>query len=460
MNRRRFLHTTLAAAGGAFSPQATAQSTGSKPNLLYILVDQMSGLALPGIDPHAQMPNTHRLMNSGVVFTHAYTGGMTCGPSRASLDTGLFTQTHGVGGGFRLPPDIPSLPNTLMQSGYTISHPDGYSLEGEREQHEKWLAGLGYPQPLSSLNGSEALARYLDLPLKWKCGRAGVAPEHGFDVFCAQRAIRFLEVNQDRPFACFLQLRGPHDPYMTPRPWDTLVDPDSLELPPFRAGEFANKPRRQRESFESQGAAKMTDAQLRRILALYYGMAAYSDFAIGQVLNRLEELELASNTVVALVADHGDTMGRHRFMSKDFAFYEPAMRIPMIFRVPGRPAGVNANPVSAIDVFPTLCDLMRLPPAPGGIPGESLVKRWEGKESNPDRPIFAGQGTPGKNRAVMMRTPQYKLTRFDDGGGELYDLANDPNELNNIIDRPEIAPVKADLQRRLEAWERRYPHRV
>jgi arylsulfatase A-like enzyme len=460
MNRRRFLQTTLAVPYSAISPQAVAQSRSAQPNLLYILVDQLSGLALPGIDPNAQMPNTRRLMDSGVVFTHAYTGGMTCGPSRASLDTGLYTQTHGVGGGFRLSPDTPSLPNTLMRSGYTISHPDGYSLEGERALHEKWLVDLGYPQPLSSLNGSDALASYLDLPLKWKCGRAGVAPEHGFDVFCAQRAIRFLEVNRSRPFACFLQLRGPHDPYMTPRPWDTLLDPDSLKLPPFRAGEFANKPRRQQESFESQGAAKMTDAQLRRILALYYVMAAYSDYAIGQVLKRVEELGLTKNTVVALVADHGDTMGRHRFMSKDFAFYEPAMRIPMIFRAPGRPAGINRDPASGIDVFPTLCDLIGLPPAPTGIPGQSLVKRWEGREKNPDRPIFAAQGTPGKNRAVMLRTPRYKLTRFDDGGGELYDLTRDPDELNNVIDRPEMAPVRADLQRQLEAWERQYPHRV
>ena len=174
MNRRQFLQSALAATSGAISAQAWAQSARSKPNLLYILVDQLSGLALPGIDPNAHMPNTRRLMDSGVVFTHAYTGGMTCGPSRASLDTGLYTQTHGVGGGFRLSADTPSLPNTLMRSGYTISHPDGYSLEGERALHEKWLVELGYPQPLSSLNGSDALASYLDLPLKWKCGRAGV----------------------------------------------------------------------------------------------------------------------------------------------------------------------------------------------------------------------------------------------------------------------------------------------
>ena len=353
-----------------------------------------------------------------------------------------------------------SLPGRLASAGYVSSHPDGYSLEAERAKHEKWLAALGYAQPLSSLNGVESMARYLDLPLKWKCGRAGVAPEHGFDAYCAQRAIRFLETNRNRPFACFLQLRGPHDPYMVPRPFDTLVDPATLAVPPWKPGEMRNKPKRQRETFETQGASKMTDAQIRQILAIYYGMAAYSDHAVGQVLARLEELHLADNTVVALVADHGDTMGRHRFMSKDFAFYEPAVRVPMIFRAPDRKAGaVNADPVSGIDVFPTLCDLMSLP-KPENIPGQSLVGRWDGRDSDPNRTIFAGQGTPGKNRAVMMRTPRYKLTRFDDGGGELYDLDRDPDEFDNRLDAPEDSSLSEALTRQLNEWERRYPHRV
>jgi uncharacterized sulfatase len=438
---------------------AAQQPAAGRMNLLYILVDQLSGLALPGIDPHARMPNVAGLMKSGVTFTHAYTAAMTCGPARASLDTGLYTQTHGIGGGFRTLPDVPSLPPTLASCGYVSSHPDGYNLEAERAEHEKWLLSLGYQQPLSSLNGVESMARYLDLPLKWKCGRAGVAPEHGFDVYCAQRAIRFLETNRNRPFACFLQLRGPHDPYMTPRPFDTLIDPASLTVPPYGQDEFAKKPLRQRQSFETQGAARMTDAQIRQILALYYGMAAYSDHAIGLVMNRLKELQLESRTVVILVSDHGDTMGRHRFMSKDFAFYEPAMRTPMILRAPGRRAGMQiADPVSGIDVFPTLCDLLDLPKA-GKIPGQSLSGRWDGKDHDPDRPIFSAQGVPGKNRAVMLRTAKFKFTRYDDGGGELYDLERDPDELENRLDDPQYAVRLRQLQDLVVQWERRYSHR-
>jgi arylsulfatase A-like enzyme len=457
INRRQFVG---AACGAVLAGRSSGMQRERKPNLLYILVDQLSGLALPGLDPYAHMPNTQRLMQSGIQFSHAYTAGMTCGPARASLDTGLYTQTHGVGGGFRLSPETASLPGLLAHNAYTLSHPDGYNLEAERAEHEKWLADLGYGQPLSSINGTEAMAQYLDLPLKWKCGRSGVAPEHGFEAYCEQRAIRFLETNQHRPFACFLQLRGPHDPYMVPRPFDTLVDPATLALPPYRRGEFANKPKRQRDAFESQGASKMSDAQLRRILAVYYGMAAYSDQCIGHVLHRLQELGLEDNTVVALVSDHGDTMGRHRFMSKDFAFYEPAVRIPMVFRAPEHKRGVvNADPVSGIDVFPTLCDLLGLP-KPAAIPGQSLVNRWEERESQPNRPIFAAQGVPGRNRAVMLRTPQYKYTHYDDGGSELYDLGSDPDELDNKVETAGYGQVVTHLQKQVGEWERQYPHRV
>jgi choline-sulfatase len=246
---------------------------------------------------------------------------------------------------------------------------------------------------------------------------------------------------------------------MVPRPFDTLVDPAKLALPPYRASEFANKPNRQRTSFETQGASKMTDAQIRQVLAVYYGMCAYSDVAVGRVLKRLDELELSGNTVVALVADHGDTMGRHRMMSKDYAFYEPAVRIPMIFRAPGRRGGVvHSDPVSGIDVFPTLCDLLSLP-QPSGIAGRSLAGRWEGGPGEPARPIFAAQGIPGKNRAVMLRTPRFKFARYDDGGSELYDLTRDPDELDNRVDDREYAGPLAELQAQLALWERQYPHR-
>src|SRR6516165_164763 len=115
MTRRKF----LAAAAAQVSPAP------SRLNLLYILVDQLSGLALPLHDSNARMPNCARLAESGVTFSHAYTGAMTCGPSRACLDTGLYTQAHSVGGGYRPPATLETLPKSLVRHGYVSSHPDG-----------------------------------------------------------------------------------------------------------------------------------------------------------------------------------------------------------------------------------------------------------------------------------------------------------------------------------------------
>jgi arylsulfatase A-like enzyme len=116
---------------------------------------------------------------------------------------------------------------------------------------------------------------------------------------------------------------------------------------------------------------------------------------------------------------------------------------------------VTADPVSGIDVFPTLCDLLDLP-KPAGMHGQSLTGRWEGKERDPERTIFAAQGAPGKNRAAMLRTPRYKFTRYDDGGTELYDLAQDPNELDNRVDRAEYADTARRMKNQLDDWEQKY----
>ena len=100
---RRDVVTGSVVMASAGRPMLAQQSPARKTNLLYILVDQLSGLALPSVDSNARMPNTLNLTKSGIHFSHAYTAAMTCGPSRASLDTGLYTSTHGVGGGFTLP---------------------------------------------------------------------------------------------------------------------------------------------------------------------------------------------------------------------------------------------------------------------------------------------------------------------------------------------------------------------
>jgi arylsulfatase A-like enzyme len=136
------------------------------------------------------------------------------------------------------------------------------------------------------------------------------------------------------------------------------------------------------------------------------------------------------------------------------------MRIPRVFRAPGERRRVItiADPVSGIDLFPTLLSLLRLPEVTA-LHGRSLVPYWEGRQSDPDRPIYAGQGYEGRDRMVMLRTPRFKLTRYDDGGNELHDLQSDPGELTNVYEDSRYKTSLNELSRQLDQWDRSYPHR-
>jgi arylsulfatase A-like enzyme len=454
MRRREF----LTAPAGML---AASQAQSAPYNLLYILADQHSGLATKGNgDPVVQAPTLERLAGQGIEFTNACSAGMTCGPSRASLNTGLHHQTHGVRAGSPLPEEIPSLQKSLLQHGYTLSerfHGDGNPLQS----HLEWLKHLGYENVETNYVGSSDLARVLPLPLKWKIGVAGLAPEHSFDGFIAERAISFLERNRNQRFACFVQFRGPHDPYLTPRPYANLFDPRALPKPHFREGEFESKPPRQKASWQSQGAHRLSDEQIQAVRAIYYGMVAHTDHHAGRVLRRLEDLGLADNTVVVYLSDHGDTMGHHRIFSKDYAFYEPTVRTPLLFRTPDpamKRGTKSAAPASGVDVLPTLLELLHLPTIEK-IHGRSLVPAWRGSEIDRERQIFCGQGFEGYNRTVMLRQGQWKLTRYDEGGWELYDREADPHETYNRVGEAKYAAVQNRLQAQLRQWDGDLPHR-
>jgi choline-sulfatase len=424
--------------------------------LVFIIVDQHSGVALGCAGhPLVRTPRLDALAKQGTLFTHAYTAGVTCAPSRASMDTSLRVQRHGVReNGVPLGNEYPTLWTILEKNGYTLSG----QQRGPTAQYLEWVSRLGYKDVASPIIGSKEKAQIIPTPYRYAVGRAGLSPEHTLDAWTVQRAMRFLDENKDRRFCLTVQLHGPHDPWVAPPPYDTMYRPSDLPLPPYRAGEYEFKPARQKRIWRETGADRLTDEQIRIILAHYYGLVTYSDMLVGKVLDQLAALGLNENTVVIYTADHGDMMGGHRMFTKGFAFYEPAIRIPLIIRAPsGGPPGRKVHgAVSNIDFLPTTLELLGLPPA-RGIEGRSLVPFWHGAAKG-RAAVFGGEGFEGDDRLVMIRTTQWKLTRYDEGGGELYDLERDPNELDNLIANPKYAAVVRRLTRQLEHWDTEYPH--
>jgi len=453
--RREFL--TGAAVAAAW-PAARGLALGGRGpfNLVFIIVDQHSGVVLGCAGhPIVRTPRLDSLARQGAVFTHTYTAGVTCAPSRASMDTSVRVQRHGVReNGVPLGAEFPTL--------WTILEKNGYALFGQQRgrtaQYLEWLGGLGYKDVTSPIIGSKEKAQIIPTPYRYAVGRAGLSPEHTLDAWTVQNATRFLDENKDRRFCLTVQLHGPHDPWVAPAPYDTLYRPSDVPLPPYRAGEYDSKPAMQKRIWRETGADRFTDEHIRTILAHYYGLVTYSDMLVGRVLDKLAALGLDDRTVVIYTADHGDMMGGHRMFTKGFAFYEPAIRIPLIIRDPnGAPRGWKVEgAVSNIDFLPTTLELLGLPPA-RGVEGCSLLPLWRGAGKGRDA-VFCGEGFEGDDRLVMIRTAQWKLTRYDEGGGELYDLERDPNELENVIADEKHAAVVRQLTRRLEHWDAEYPH--
>jgi choline-sulfatase len=462
LSRREFLKSSALTAVACGSPGLAAFTTeaAAPRNLVFIIADQHSGLAL-GCNGHpiVRTPRLDALAGQGVLFTHAYTAGTTCVPSRSSIDTGLHVHTHGARSNeVPLREECLTISKILDRHGYKQSDAPGQGLH-RRESYLQWLNGMGYTDVVTPIIGSASRAKIIPTPYRYKIGRAGLALDHSQDAFAIRNAVRFLEENQERRFCLWVRLFGSHDPWVVPEPYDTMYRPSDLRLPPYRNGEYDSKPAQQRRTWVETGAAELSDDDIRVILAHYLGMVSYTDMLIGRLLDRLSELQLDSNTTVIYMADHGDIMGCHRIFTKGFAFYEPAMRVPLIIRVSGgMPGGKRIDAVvSGIDLLPTMLELLNLPPE-RSLQGSSLVPLWQGVTQSVHDQVFAGQGFEGYDRLVMMRTPEWKLTRYDEGGGELYDLRKDPHELANLYEETKYASIRGKLTERMESWDRAWPH--
>ncbi|MCX6626879.1 MAG: sulfatase-like hydrolase/transferase [Candidatus Solibacter sp.] len=267
---------------------AAAVPDSGQRNLLFIIADQHSGLALGANgDPFVRTPRLDALSRQGVLFTHAYCTGTTCAPSRASIQTGLHVPAHGVReNGVPMPDGRATIFDILGRHGYKVNDVPRNSLY-RTEPHLKWLADLGYADVASPIIGSRGKARLVPTPYRYAVGRAGLDLEHSQDAFTIRNTARFLEENRDNRFCAWVHLFGAHDPWVVPAPYDNMYKPADLPLPPFRAGEYASKPAQQGRTWEETGASRLSDDQIRLILAHYYGMVSFTDMLVGRLLDRL-----------------------------------------------------------------------------------------------------------------------------------------------------------------------------
>lgn len=474
-----------------------------QPNILCFVTDQLRAdhLGCYG-NPQVRTPNIDRIAREGILFTESYVANPVCMPNRASLFTGRFPKAHGVReNGIALDPDETVLPELLREAGYqTVSigkihlAPFGARRNSVRyewelyESKEYWddenrdlplpfygfeevclVDGHGpyvfghykrwldahYPGEYEKLSMSRALEPPTGARECWK---ASIPPELHYNTFIGNRAIEWLRERRtpNRPFFMWCSFPDPHHPYSPPRPYCDLYDPKEIDFHPARReGELDKLPDYFRMSYEGAlvtgglrgDLRKVTDEHYREIVALTYGMITMVDHEIGRILEELERLSLLENTIVVFISDHGDLMGDHWLINKGPYLYKGLVRVPTIWRVPGMQSGRTSDAfISSVDLCPTLLDLLGLP-IPESVQGCSYKPLLSGQSNNMRESIYIefDESYIG-DRLRSIRTKEWALTahagRKD---GLLFDLRNDPLELNNLWDDPAYQGIKSEL---------------
>jgi choline-sulfatase len=272
------------------------------------------------------------------------------------------------------------------------------------------------------------------------------------DTGVTNHSLEFLEQFKDKKFFLISSFRKPHFPFTIHQQYYDLYK-DTADLPPTVTQQMLDDlPPSSQNERAKYGFANLTDEQIKNARAHYYGMTTYIDDQVQALLDKLDDLGIRENTIIIYTSDHGDMLGEHGLWYKN-CFYEASAGIPFIWSFPAQlPSEKTIDaPAMNMDIFPTLCDLCGINP-PGDLQGKSLLPLIKGTEDGSQR-IALSENYRGGDPGKMVRTDKWKYCYFVSGKEQLFDMQNDPVEVNNLIDAPQHASLIQQLKAKaLENW--------
>jgi uncharacterized sulfatase len=430
-----------------------------KPNVLFIAVDDMSNSLGCYGHPLIKSPQIDRLANSGVRFDRAYCQFPLCSPSRTSLMTGLrpdTTQVYDLQKHFRsVMPDVVTIPQMFMKNGYFAArvgkiyhygNPGQIGTPG-LDDAPSWNVALnprGRDKDEEDKFTNHTPKRGLGSALVFQ--KAEGTDEEQTDGKVATEVIKLLEANKDKPFFIAAGFYRPHCPYVAPKKYFDLYPMEKITMPagPFPEAKAAPAPAL--ASVNPWPWFGTSEAQSREAKQAYYATVSFVDAQVGRLLDALDRLKLAQNTIVVFWSDHGYHEGEHGLWMKQ-SLWEASARVPLLIRAPGAKGngGVSPRTVEFVDLYPTLADLAGLTP-PKNLPGASLKPLLENPSASWTKPAFTQvwRGFPGHS----VRTERWRYTEWDNGkqGAQLFDMQNDPSELHDLAADPKHAATVKELK--------------
>jgi arylsulfatase A-like enzyme len=482
-----------------------------RPNILLITSDQQHWNTLGCLNPEIQTPRLDQLAAQGTMFTRAYCPNPTCTPTRASIITGKYPSQHGAWSlGTKLPETETTIGDVLHEAGYRTgligkahfqplrgtdefpsleSYPILQDLDFWRNFHRPFYgfrhvelarnhvdeAHVGQHYAIwMEENGLKDWRRYFQPP-------TGTAPkqQHHWPIperfhynnWIAERANAQLSRCAERHENFFLwaSFFDPHPGYLAPEPWDTLYDPGKITVPTVTPGEHDKNPphfQLTQQPHPDFSAWQEPDGhhvhgfqshlrdrkKLAKDIAVYYGMTSLLDKYVGVILDKLDALGLAENTIVVFTSDHGHLFGQHGLVAKGPFHYEDLVKVPMIVRWPGKVAAGKRDDAlqSLVDYAPTFLHAAGVKP-PRTITGLNQLPVWMGEtESVRDHVVVENRHQPTTVHLKTYVNDRYKLTvYYNRPYGELFDLLHDPGEVNNLWNDPGSRELRAELTLKL-----------
>jgi uncharacterized sulfatase len=438
----------------------SASAASPKLNVLFLATDDLN-CDLSGYGhPVVKTPNLDRLAARGTRFDRAYCQFPLCSPSRTSLMTGLrpdVTQVFDLKKHFRsVLPDVVTLPQLFRTHGYfaarvgKIYH---YGVPGD-------IGTSGLDDPASwdqvvNPRGRDKTEEGLLINHTPKRGlgsslsllKAEGADEEQTDGMGATEAIKLLEAHRDRPFFIACGFYRPHCPYVAPRKYFERIPFEQVRMAEVSPDFPLSVPKPSLASTTPWPWFGVTELQARESKQAYWAAIAFVDAQVGRLLDALDRLKLADQTIVVFWSDNGYHVGELGLWKKQ-SLFENAARVPMIVAVPGQKTKGQGSPrtVELLDLYPTLADLCGLSPK-HTLAGRSLRPLLDDPKAAWDKPAFT-QVWRGGFAGHSVRTERWRYTEWDDGkaGAQLYDYATDPQEKRNLADDPQHAPLVSELQ--------------
>lgn len=430
-----------------------------RPNILFIMADQMAAPLLPFYDAQSpiQLPHLSRLAREGVVFDSAYCNSPLCAPSRFTLVSGqLPTRIGAWDNAADFAADIPTYAHYLRRLGYRTALSGKMHFCGPDQLHgyEERLTSDIYPADYGwAVNWDEPDVRpswYHNMSSVLQAGPCVRTNQLDFDEEVVFKARQYLydhvREHAEQPFCLTVSMTHPHDPYTIPREyWDLYRDED-IPLPSVQIAQDQQDPHSQRllKVIDLWGQ-QMPEEKVRAARRAYFGACSYVDAQIGALLRTLEDCGLSEDTLIVFSGDHGDMLGERGLWYK-MHWFEMAARVPLLVHAPQRfaPSRVGES-VSTVDLLPTLVELAGGQVEPGlELDGRSLLPHLQGRGGH-DEVIgeYTAEGTVSP--LMMIRRGDFKFIYSEQDPCLLFDVANDPRELENLVDSPAHANLVRDL---------------